>query len=143
MNDGVGPAGVPASNGLVHVPTALSVNIALARLESIVAKRGLRVFARIDFNGDAENAGLKMQEAKMLVFGNPKAGTPVMVAAPTTAIDLPLKVLVWRDAKGDVWFTFNDPEYVAERHGIPLGLVGNISGVAGIVAMSAEMEAAA
>ena len=143
MNDGVGPAGIPASNGLVHVPTAMSVDIALARLESVVAKRGLRVFARVDFSGDADKVGLKMQEAKMLVFGNPKAGTTVMVAAPTSAIDLPLKVLVWRDAKGEVWFTFNDPGYLAQRHGIPLGVVGNILGVAGIVALAAEMEAAA
>jgi uncharacterized protein (DUF302 family) len=121
----------------------MSVDGALARLESTIAKRGLRVFARIDFSGDAANAGLKMQDAKMLVFGNPKAGTPVIVAAPTSAIDLPLKVLVWRDAKGDVWFTYNDPEYVAQRHGVPHALAGNISGVAAIVAVSAEMEAAA
>jgi uncharacterized protein (DUF302 family) len=109
----------------------------------VVARQNLKVFARIDFTADAEAAGLKMQEAKLLVFGNPKAGTAVMVASPTAAIDLPLKVLIWRDARGDVWLTFNDPEFLSERHGIPPHLARNIAGIARLVAVSAEMEAAA
>src|SRR5690349_15129501 len=119
MDQESAPAGVPANNGLVHVPTTLSVRNALARLEAIVNQRGLKVFSRIDFSGDAEAAGLKMQEAKLLLFGNPKAGTPVMVASPSAAIDLPLKVLVWRDNNGAVWLTYNSPEYLRERHAIP------------------------
>jgi uncharacterized protein (DUF302 family) len=102
------------------------------RLESSVASRGLTIFARIDFSGDAQKAGLKMNPARLLIFGNPKAGTPLMIAAPTVAIDFPLKVLVSSDKKGKVWVSYNAPEYLKDRHDIPDDLLKNISGVVGI-----------
>jgi uncharacterized protein (DUF302 family) len=102
------------------------------RLESSVASKGLTIFARIDFSGDAQKAGLKMNPTRLLIFGNPKAGTPLMIAAPTVAIDFPLKVLVSTDRNGKVSVSYNSPEYLKDRHGIPDDLVKNISGVAAI-----------
>ena len=102
------------------------------RVESSVASRGLMVFARIDFSGDAQKAGLKMNPTRLLIFGNPKAGTPLMIAAPTVAIDLPLKVLVSTDKNGKVWVSYNSPEYLSDRHNIPDDLLKNISGVVAI-----------
>jgi len=105
----------------------------VAHLEALLAARGLTVFAKIDFSGDARKAGLQMLPAQMLIFGNPKAGTPVMVAAPSSALDLPLKVLISQDAQGRVWLSFNTPEYLAERHTIPAELVKNIAGIRALV----------
>ncbi len=103
------------------------------RLVSAVASRGLTVFARIDFSGDAQRAGLNMRPTRLLVFGNPKAGTPLMVAAPTLAIDFPLKVLVSEDESGKVWLPYNSPQYLKDRHGVPDDLLKNIGGIASIV----------
>jgi uncharacterized protein (DUF302 family) len=102
------------------------------RLESAVTSRGLTIFARIDFSGDAQKAGLKMDPTRLLIFGNPKAGTPLMVAAPTVAIDFPLKVLVSTDKNGKVWVSYNSPEYLKHRHNIPDDLLRNVTGVAAI-----------
>jgi uncharacterized protein (DUF302 family) len=117
-------------NGLIQLTTQHSFEDTFQRLESSVASRGLTVFARIDFSGDAERTGLKMNPTRLLIFGNPKAGTPLMVAAPTLAIDFPLKILVSQDGNGDVWVSYNSPEYLKERHDIPESLLKNISGVA-------------
>jgi uncharacterized protein (DUF302 family) len=127
-----------ADNGLVNVPGKYSVPETLDRLESLVKEHGLRVFARIDFSGDAWKAGLKMKPSQLLIFGNPKAGTPLMIASPTIAIDLPLKALAWEDASGKVWLSYNKPEYLKERHGLPDELVKNISGVKGLVGKAVE-----
>jgi len=102
------------------------------RLESSVASKGLTVFARIDFSGDAAKAGLKLNPTRMLIFGNPRAGTPLMVAAPTVAIDFPLKILVSQDENGRVWVSYNSPEYLRERHDIPDALLKNIEGMVAI-----------
>src|SRR5712664_4472942 len=102
------------------------------RLESSVASRGLMIFARIDFSGDAQKAGLKMNPTRMLIFGNPKAGTPLMLAEPTVAIDFPLKILVSTDKNGKVWVSYNSPEYLKDRHNIPDDLLRNITWVAAI-----------
>ena len=120
-------------NGLVRLRSGYSFADTVSRLESAVESRGLTVFARIDFSGDAERAGLKMDPAHLLVFGNPKAGTPLMVASPTLAIDLPLKVLVSQDSGGKVWASYNSLEYLRDRHHIPDGLLGNIAGIEPIV----------
>jgi uncharacterized protein (DUF302 family) len=88
----------------------------------------------VDHSGEAEKAGLKMRPTQVILFGSPKAGTPVMVAAPTTAIDLPLKALVWEDAEGKVWLTYNSPDYLQRRHGIPEELVKNIAGAGAVLA---------
>jgi uncharacterized protein (DUF302 family) len=105
----------------------------VAHLESLLATRGLTLFAKIDFSGDARKSGLDMPPTQLLIFGNPRGGTPVMLAAPTAALDLPLKVLVSQDAAGKVWLSYNTPEYLAERHAIPADLVKNIAGVGPLV----------
>jgi uncharacterized protein (DUF302 family) len=116
-------------NGIVHLQSPHSVSETLQRLEALVAAKGLTIFARIDHSGEAEKVGLKMQPAILLIFGSPKAGTPLMIASPTLALDLPLKALVWQDAEAGVRLSYNSPEYLKQRHSIPDDLVQNIAGV--------------
>src|SRR5271167_4601384 len=104
-----------AGNGLLQVASPYAVDETVNRLQSVLAQRGVQVFALIDHSGEAEKVGLKMRPTKLLIFGNPKGGTPVMVAAPTLAIDLPLKVLVSEDETGKVWVTYNSPEYLQQQ----------------------------
>ena len=125
-------------DGIATVPSKHSVAETIDRLTSIAKARGLLVFARIDFAADAANAGLKMPPTQLLVFGNPKAGTPLMLASPSSALDLPLKALAWEDAEGKVWVSYNKPEYIKERHRLPDDLVQNIAGVKGLVEKAAE-----
>jgi len=120
-------------NGMVHLSSPHSVPETLERLESILKARGVTVFARVDHSGEAEKVGLKMNPTQLLIFGSPKGGTPVMVAAPTVAIDLPLKALAWQDADGRVWLSYNSPEYLKKRHNIPAELVKNLGGVTPIL----------
>jgi uncharacterized protein (DUF302 family) len=121
-------------NGMVHLSSPYSVPDTLARLEAIVQAKGLPILARIDHSGDASKAGLKMQPTKLLIFGAAKAGTPLMVASPSVAIDLPLKALVWQDDVDNVWLSYNDPKYIMERHAVPENLLQNIAGIATICA---------
>jgi uncharacterized protein (DUF302 family) len=114
-------------NGLVHLSSPYSVSETLNRLESTLQSRGIAVFARIDHSGEAAKAGLKMLATQLVIFGNPKGGTPLMVASPTLAIDLPLKALVWEDAGGKVWVSYNSHAYLKQRHNIPEELVKNIA----------------
>jgi uncharacterized protein (DUF302 family) len=114
-------------NGMVHLSSPYSVADTLTRLESTLQSKGLTVFARIDHSGEAEKVGMKMQPTKLIIFGSPKAGTPLMQASPTLAIDLPLKALVWEDAGGMIWISYNSPEYLKQRHNIPDDLVKNIA----------------
>jgi uncharacterized protein (DUF302 family) len=125
-------------NGVATVPSRYSVPETIDRLESIVKARGLLVFARIDFTADADRAGLSMRPTQLLIFGNPKAGTPLMIASPRAAIDLPLKALAWEDPEGKVWLSYNQPEYLKERHGLPDNLVQNIAGIKALVEKAAE-----
>ena len=127
-----------SENGIVRIASAHSFDETLARLESVVKSRGLSVFATIDFDGDAERAGLKMKPTRLLIFGNPKAGTPLMEAAPSVALDFPLKVLVAEDSSGKAWMSYNSPEYLRIRHGIPEDLLKNISGIESIVGSAAK-----
>jgi uncharacterized protein (DUF302 family) len=115
-------------NGMVHLRSAYSVPETMTRLEALVAARGMKILARIDHSGDAAKVGIEMQPAQLLIFGNPKAGTPPMVAAPTLALDLPLKALVWEEFEGRVWLSFNSPEYLKQRHNVPESLISNIAG---------------
>ena len=96
------------------------------KLQAILQAKGIAVFALIDHSGEAEKVGMKMRPTKLLIFGNPKGGTPLMLAAPSIAIDLPLKILIWEDDQGKVWVSYNSPEYLAERHGLPQHLAQNI-----------------
>lgn len=116
-----------AANGIVTIPSNQSVDQTVAKLQGILQAKGVKVFALIDHSGEAQRAGLEMRPTKLLIFGNPKAGTPLMVAAPTTAIDLPLKLLVWEDAAGKVWISYNAPAYLQARHGFPQSLIQNIA----------------
>lgn len=127
-----------ANNGLITIASKHSVKETLDRLEDVLKEKGVRVFARIDFSGDAEKEGLQMKPSQLLIFGNPKAGTPLMVAAPTVAIDLPLKALSWEDPKGKVWLSYNSPEYLQERHKVPEELLKNIAGIKTFVEKAVE-----
>jgi uncharacterized protein (DUF302 family) len=126
------------NNGLMQVPSPYSVDETVKRFESILTDRGLQLFALIDHSGEAAKVGMKMRSTKLLIFGSPKGGTPVMVAAPTIAIDLPLKALISEDESGKVWITYNTPEYLQQRHAVPQDLVKNISGVGALVAKAVE-----
>ena len=125
-------------NGLIHLESKHSVDETLQRLEELLKQKGVNVFALVDHSGEAAKAGLVMLPTKLLIFGSPKAGTPLMQASPTLAIDLPLKALFWQDAEGKVWLTYNDPAYLQRRHGVPAELLPNIAGVGGLFAKAVE-----
>ncbi len=120
-------------NGLIHLDSKHSVDETLQRLQTLLQEKNIKVFALVDHGGEAAKAGLAMRPTKLLIFGNPKGGTPVMQAAPSAAIDLPLKALVWEDIDGQVRLTYNDPAYLQQRHNIPLALLPNIAGVNGLL----------
>lgn len=122
----------PSGNGMVHLPSPYSVTNTLQRLESVIATKGLTIFARIDHSGEAAKVGLKMPPTELLIFGSPKSGTPLMIASPTLALDLPLKALVWQDVDGAAWLSYNAPEYLQQRHNIPEALIQNIAGIRSI-----------
>jgi uncharacterized protein (DUF302 family) len=114
------------------------VDETVKRLQAALGEKGLQVFALIDHSGEAEKVGLKMRPTKVLIFGSPKGGTPLMVAAPSLAIDLPLKALVAEDAGGKVSVTYNEPEYLKERHGVPAELIRNLAGAGAVIAKAVE-----
>ena len=125
-------------SGLVTKPSRHNVTDTVAKIEAVLKAKGLILFAKIDHSGEAEKAGLKMRPTQLLIFGNPKAGTLVMNASPTAAIDLPLKALVAEDENGKVSVTFNNPAYLQARHGIKDDLVKNISGAAPLIDLALE-----
>lgn len=124
-------------NGIVTVSTNRSVEQAADKLASLIAAKHIVLFARIDFAADAQRAGLSMLPAQLLVFGNPRAGTPLMQAAPTLALDLPLKVLVWQDGDGRVWLSYNATEYLRARHDVPAELMTAVDGIGALVQAAA------
>jgi len=119
--------------GILNVHSPYSVPETVQRLAVVLAGKGIPVLARINHSAGAISVGLTMKPTELLIFGNAKAGTPLMQAAPTTALDLPLKALVWEDTDGVVWVSYNSPEYLRQRHGFPQELVANIAGIRGIV----------
>lgn len=121
-------------NGIVNKPSSHSVNEAVAKLKGILQAKGVTLFALVDHSGEAEKAGMKMKPTKLLIFGNPTAGTPLMLAAPSCAIDLPLKILIWEDGGGKVWISYNSPQYLQRRHGLPQELLQNIAVVENLAA---------
>lgn len=125
-------------NGIVDVSSNHSVDETVERLKNILQTKGVTLFALIDHSGEAEKVGMKMRPTKLLIFGSPQAGTPLMLAAPRTAIDLPLKMLVWEDDPGKVWLSYNSPEYLQQRHEFPRELAQNIAVAATIAAKAAE-----
>ena len=126
------------NHGMVHIATRHSVEDALGKLQTILKTKGIPIFALIDHSGEAAKVGMEMHPTKLLIFGNPKAGTPLMLAAPSIAIDLPLKILVWEDAQGKVWVSYNSSEYLKERHGLPQELLADIAVADTLAAKAAE-----
>jgi uncharacterized protein (DUF302 family) len=125
-------------NGLQQAASKYAVDETVKRLESVLAEHGVRVFTVVDHSGEAEKVGMKMRPTKLVIFGNPKGGTPLMIAAPSLAIDLPLKALIWEDESGRVWITYNSPEYLRQRHGVPGDLIKNIAVAGALVARAVE-----
>src|SRR6266568_6103150 len=114
-------------SGLIDIRSRHSVNETVEKLKGILQAKGIALFALVDHSGAAIKAGMKMRPTKLLIFGNPKAGTPVMLAAPSSTIDLPLKIVIWEDNRGKVWVSYNSPEYLQERHDVPKELLQNIA----------------
>jgi uncharacterized protein (DUF302 family) len=116
-------------NGIVSRPSSRSVDQTVQKLQELLQAKGIALFALIDHSGEAEKIGMKMRPTRLLIFGSPKAGTPLMLAAPSSAIDLPLKILVWEDGQSKVWISYNSPQYLQMRHGFPQGLLQNIAAI--------------
>jgi uncharacterized protein (DUF302 family) len=128
----------PVSKGLVNKLSNHSVDETVGRLKNILQAKGVTLFALVDHSGEAEKVGMKMPPTKLLIFGNPKAGTPLMLASPGSAIDLPLKILVSQDDEGKTWITYNSSAYLQERHGLPAELLPNIAVVEALAVKAAE-----
>ena len=128
----------PAENGIVSVASNRSVDETVKKLTAILKSKGVNLFVVVDHSGEAEKVGMKMRPTKLLIFGSPKAGTPLMLAAPSIAIDLPLKILVWEDHQGKAWLSYNSPEFLARRHGLPHELVQNIAVVGPLAAAAGQ-----
>lgn len=127
-----------SDNGIVSKPSKHSVPETINRLEAVVKSKGIIVFARIDHSGEAEKVGLKMRPTQLLIFGNPKTGTPLMNSAPLVAIDLPLKALAWEDEKGKVWLSYNSPAYMKQRHGFKEEFMKNVAAIGSLVDQAIE-----
>jgi len=126
------------NEGVVNKPSNHSVEQTVDRLTNILEARGVTLFALIDHGGEAEKVGMKMLPTKLLIFGNPKSGTPLMLASPSIALDLPLKILVWQDNQGTVWLSYNSPEYLMERYGLSEDLLPNIAVVEALATKAGE-----
>jgi uncharacterized protein (DUF302 family) len=120
-------------DGIVSKASKYSVPETLHRLETLLTAKGIKVFALVDHSGEAEKAGLKMPPTQLLIFGNPKGGTPVMLANPTAAIDLPWKALAWQDADGQVWLSYNDAAHIQRRFGLSDDVMKPLAGLAAVI----------
>ena len=129
---------MPADHGIVSRPSNHSVDETVEKLKAILQAKGVTLFALVDHSGEAEKVGMKMRPTKLLIFGSPKAGTPLMQAKPSIAIDLPLKILIAEDEKGKVWVSYNSSAYLQQRHGLPPELLQNIAVVEALAAAAAE-----
>lgn len=127
-----------SATGVTDIASRHTVDETVARLQGILKAKGVTLFVLIDHSGEAEKAGMKMRPTKLLIFGNPKAGTPLMLAAPSIAIDLPLKILVWEDDHGKVRVSYNSPEYLMQRHNLPPNLLQNIAVVKALAENAAQ-----
>lgn len=127
-----------SDRGIARIPSQYSVAVTLDRLESLLKEHAIKVFARIDFSGDAGRAGLSMRPEQLLIFGNPKAGTPLMRAAATVGLDLPLKALVWEDPDGARWIAYNEPRYITARHGLEPAWSAHLAGAGALLERAAR-----
>jgi uncharacterized protein (DUF302 family) len=116
-----------SDSGIITLPSQHSVDQTVERLQTLLRAKGVTLFALVDHSGEAAKVGMKLPPTKLVIFGNPKAGTPLMLAAPSVAIDLPLKILLWEDAQGRGWLSYNSPAYLQQRHGLPEALLPNIA----------------
>ncbi len=123
-------------NGIISKSTNRTVDETVEKIKTLLQAKGVKLFTVIDHSGEAEAIGIKMPPTKLLIFGNPKAGTPLMRAAPMVAIDLPLKLLVWEDAHGTRWISYNSPQYLKERHALPDDLLKNIAVIEGLATVA-------
>ncbi len=123
----------PSDTGILSVASPYSVSDTLDRLEGIGKSKGNLAFARIDQQREAEKVGLALRPTRLLMFGNPAAGTALMVAAPSIALDLPLKALAWQDDQGQVWLSYNSPDYLKQRHHLDNDLVKRIAGIGALI----------
>ena len=130
--------GAVADNGLVHKPSNHTVDENLRKLQELLHDKGIAIFALVDHSGEAEKVGLKMPNTKLLIFGNPKGGTPLMLASPSVALDLPLKILVAEDAGGKTWISYNTPAYLEARHKLPAESLPNLAIIETLAARAAE-----
>ena len=126
------------NKGIIDKPSNHSVDETVEKLKTFLQAREIALFALVDHSGEAEKVGMKMRPTKLMIFGSPKAGTPLMLAAPSMAIDLPLKLLVWEDGQGKVWVSYNSPEYLKDRHNLPQELLQNIAVVETLAAKAGE-----
>lgn len=127
-----------SANGIIDIPASHSVDETVEKLKAILSAKGVTLFALVDHSGEAQKAGMTMRPTKLLIFGSPKAGTPLMLASPSIAIDLPLKILVWEDESGKVRVSYNAPDYLRERHNAPQELMQNIAVIETLAAKAAE-----
>ncbi|MFZ0979391.1 MAG: DUF302 domain-containing protein [Candidatus Acidiferrales bacterium] len=127
-----------ADNGIVSKPSNHSVDATVEKLKGILQAKGVALFALVDHSGEAEKVGLTMRPTKLLIFGSPKAGTPLMIASPSIAIDLPLKILIAEDAAGKVWVSYNAPAYLKDRHNLPDNLLQNIAVIEALATAAAQ-----
>jgi uncharacterized protein (DUF302 family) len=127
-----------AGTNLVTKPSQYSVPETIDRIERAVTAKGMQIFVRIDHSGEAKKVGLVMRPTQLLIFGNPKGGTAYMVAKPTAAIDLPMKALAWEDEDGKVWLTYNSPELLHARHGVPQELTSKLDPVGKLLEATVE-----
>ena len=131
-------AEAPLDTGITRITSTHSVAQTMERLESLLKERGVMIFAHIDFSGDAARAGLSLRPEQLLIFGNPKAGTPLMQSVPAAGLDLPLKALVWEDAEGHTQIAYNDPHYIIRRHGLDAALAANLAAVVPLIERAAQ-----
>jgi uncharacterized protein (DUF302 family) len=134
----VSPGTAQAGGNVVTKPSKYSVSETIDRIERAVTAKGMKIFARIDHGGEAKKVGLEMRPTQLLIFGNPKGGTALMVVRPTAAIDLPMKALAWEDKDGKVWLTYNSPELLKDRHGVPEELTSKLDPVGKLLEQAVE-----
>ena len=113
------PVPTNLESGIVTIPSEYSVDETVSRLQKLLEAKGIRIFTTVDHSGEAEKVGLQMPNTKLVIFGNPRTGTPLMIAAPTIALDLPLKILIWEDRESKCWISYSSPDYLQNRHDLP------------------------
>ena len=127
-----------SESGIVTIPSRHSVEETVVKLQELLRAKAVKLFALVDHSGEAEKVGMQMRPTKLLIFGSPKAGTPLMIASPSLAIDLPLKILVWEDAARKTWVSYNSAQYLQTRHSLSEDLLQSIAVVEALAAKAAD-----